>query len=194
MQELLIEEGLIKWVVNLLSAEAKTLSEYTLEYSTALLMNITLDNFGKAKVEEIAVKFITVMRDLLNHPNDQIKSFCSGTLYSVVSRTAIKQQALKMNLDGYLNELILQSPSSLSKYYSYTLKQLQETQPQEDDNYIMDEVVCIEQDENDNDIMEDQEIGEEDEFEDHFDGYTGPLGEELLCNFQLEGKEAENVF
>ncbi len=142
MQELLIEEGLIKWVVNLLSAEAKTLSEYTLEYSTALLMNITLDNFGKAKVEEIAVKFITVMRDLLNHPNDQIKSFCSGTLYSVVSRTAIKQQALKMNLDGYLNDLILQSPSALSKYYSYTLKQLQETQPQEDDNYIMDEVVC----------------------------------------------------
>ncbi len=41
--------------------------------------------------------------------------------------------------------------------------------------------------------MEDQEIGEEDEFEDHFDGYNGPLGEELLHHFQLEGKEAENV-
>ena len=41
--------------------------------------------------------------------------------------------------------------------------------------------------------MEDQEIGEEDEFEDHFEGYNGLLGEDLLRNFQLEGKEAENV-
>ena len=137
---MLIEEGMIKWIVNMLSAEGKLLSDYTLEYATALLMNLTLDNYGKQKSEEITLKFLTVMRDLLNHPNDQIKSFCSGTLYSVVSRTAIKQQALKMKLDDYLTDLIQQSPSSLNKYYSYTLKQLQDPQPSVDDNYVMDEV------------------------------------------------------
>ena len=41
-QELLIENDLIRWTVNTLTTERDILSEYSYEYGTALLMNLSL--------------------------------------------------------------------------------------------------------------------------------------------------------
>lgn len=186
-QEILIEQDLIKWTINMLSLEKSTLSEYTFEYGTALLMNLSLRSYGRQRCEEIVVKLLSVLMELLLHPNMQVRSFVSGTLYSILTRPSVKQQALKMGLEPLLKDLIRNSPDELQKNYTYILTQLQ-TAGAEDEN-----LSDINEDEHDQDIMDDEEIGEEDDFQDQIDPNFGPVGEELLHQFELGGKEAENV-
>lgn len=171
----------------MLSLEKNTLSEYSFEYGTALLMNLSLRSYGRQRCEEIVVKLLSMMMELLKHQNTQVRSFVSGTLYSILTRPVVKQQALKMGLESLLKDLIRTSPDDLQKNYSYILNQLQTTGP--DDDNLSD----INEDEHDADIMDDEEIGEEDDFQDQIDPDFSPVGEDLLQRFELGGKEAENV-
>lgn len=186
-QEILIEQDLIRWTTSMLSLEKHSLSEYSFEYGTALLMNLSLRSFGRQRCEEIVVKLLSVLMELLKHVNTQVRSFVSGTLYSVLTRPVIKAQALKMGLEPLLRELMRTSPDELQKNYSYILGQL--TSLGSDDENLSD----INEDEHDADIVDDEEIGEEDDFNDQIDPDFGPVGEELLARFELGGKEAENV-
>ena len=45
LQSLMIDEGIIEWLVTLLE-DNDSMSDYTLEYSTALLMNLCLRTSG----------------------------------------------------------------------------------------------------------------------------------------------------
>lgn len=47
MQSKMTEMGMVEWLVNLLE-DTDNLSDYTLEYSVALLMNLCLRNDGKS--------------------------------------------------------------------------------------------------------------------------------------------------
>jgi len=117
----------------MLSVERATLSEYSYEYGTALLMNLSLRSYGRQKCEEMCVKLLSVIMELLQHPNMQVRSFVSGTLYSILTRPVIKQHAIKMNLEGLLKELIRSSPEELQKNYTYIMNQLQ-TNTADDEN------------------------------------------------------------
>lgn len=48
-QSQMIKLDVIKWTVNMLKIEGNTLGNYTLEYATALLMNLSLRSQGKKK-------------------------------------------------------------------------------------------------------------------------------------------------
>jgi LisH domain-containing protein ARMC9 len=48
-QSQMIKLDVIKWTVNMLKIEGNTLGNYTLEYATALLMNLSLRSQGKRK-------------------------------------------------------------------------------------------------------------------------------------------------
>lgn len=53
-QTIMINLDVIKWIIQTLQAEAhENLSEYSLEYTTALLMNLSLRVQGKNKCEEL---------------------------------------------------------------------------------------------------------------------------------------------
>ena len=54
-QMLMIENDLIKWIIEVLKNEKDTLSEYSYEYATALFMNLSLRTEGKKKCEELEV-------------------------------------------------------------------------------------------------------------------------------------------
>ena len=45
------------------------LSEYSYEYSTALLMNLSLRSAGKTYCEDKNLKILNVLNDLLEHEN-----------------------------------------------------------------------------------------------------------------------------
>jgi hypothetical protein len=47
----MIELNLISWIVETIRDELDTLSDYSLEYATALLMNLSLRKEGKDKCE-----------------------------------------------------------------------------------------------------------------------------------------------
>lgn len=48
----MIQFDVINWILTTLKDEAERLSEYSLEYTTALLMNLSLRAAGKNKCED----------------------------------------------------------------------------------------------------------------------------------------------
>jgi len=60
---------MIKWISAVLQGEGKELSDYSIEYATALLMNLSLRNAGKDKCEEPNIFLLKVLHDLVEHEN-----------------------------------------------------------------------------------------------------------------------------
>ena len=54
-QKRLIDLDVIMWISNLLMIESSTMSEYTLEYGLALIMNLSLKSYGRDKCEKVSV-------------------------------------------------------------------------------------------------------------------------------------------
>lgn len=81
---IMIDLDIIKWVINLLKKEGNQLSENNLEYSTALLMNLTLRSKGKLKCEEVSNDILEVLNEHLENENNQVRTYVNGTLYSVL--------------------------------------------------------------------------------------------------------------
>ena len=58
---------MIKWIADVLKDEAETLSDYSIEYATALLMNLSLRAAGKSKCEDPGIQLLKVLNDLVEH-------------------------------------------------------------------------------------------------------------------------------
>ena len=66
------------------------LSEYTVEYTTALLMNLCLRRPGKLKAAASRVGVLRVLVDYLASDDEQVRTYVNGTLYCVLSLPALK--------------------------------------------------------------------------------------------------------
>lgn len=86
----MIELDLIQWIVETIRQELDTLSDYSLEYATALMMNLSLRVIGKAKCEEIP-ELLNVLGDLIENDNLQVRTHINGTLYSILTSHKLKQ-------------------------------------------------------------------------------------------------------
>eukprot|EP01017_Pseudomicrothorax_dubius_P016284 TRINITY_DN1848_c0_g1_i5.p1 TRINITY_DN1848_c0_g1~~TRINITY_DN1848_c0_g1_i5.p1 ORF type:complete len:864 (+),score=199.42 TRINITY_DN1848_c0_g1_i5:102-2693(+) len=176
LQILMIENDLIKWTINVLKKEAESMSDYSLEYATALLMNLSLRTAGKVKCEDEGHEILSVLTNLLEHDNAQVRTFVNGTLYSVLSRPRLKEEAMAMRLDEALQQLLEHSEDRLKKQIQYILNQLSMNEAENEDN-----TSDTNDDDNDvDDAEEDEEIGDDDEEEEHIDYPNGLYGEELL--------------
>ena len=65
----MIQLDMIKWISEVLKAETESLSDYSIEYATALLMNLSLRAAGKDKCEEPEIELLKVLNDLVEHEN-----------------------------------------------------------------------------------------------------------------------------
>jgi len=79
----------IKWIVETIRDELDTLCDYTLEYATALLMNLSLRVEGKNKCEVIP-GILEVLNELIENDNLQVRTHVNGTLYSLLTRSSLK--------------------------------------------------------------------------------------------------------
>jgi hypothetical protein len=61
----MIELGLVEWLIQHLSASADAMKAYTLEYSTALLMNLCLHRSAKERCVPLAKTVLTLLSALL---------------------------------------------------------------------------------------------------------------------------------
>jgi LisH domain-containing protein ARMC9 len=62
-----------------------------LEYTTALLMNLSLRTEGKNKCEEMPKNIVLqVLSDLIEHDNMVVRTHVNGTLYSILTRKSLK--------------------------------------------------------------------------------------------------------
>ena len=204
-QTLMIEQGLIHWICDTLRRHHDersgngngVLSEYTIEYATALLMNLSLRTLGKIKAEEPEVKILEVLNDFVESDNTQVRTYVNGTLYSVLTRPILKEQAMAMGMDEMLRLLMEHSQEQFRKQIEYILEQLS-ADVAATDGAAPDAASDEEDDEDVEADDDDEEDAEEEEVDDESlpspdgDGVGGgggggdaKCGEELLLSLYL---------
>ena len=87
----MIQLDMIKWISQILKKETEQLSDYSIEYATALLMNLSLRSSGKDKCEEPAIELLQVLNELVEHENPQVRTYVNGTLYSIFTRKKLRE-------------------------------------------------------------------------------------------------------
>jgi hypothetical protein len=65
----MIQLDMIKWISTILKEEGDQLSDYSIEYATALLMNLSLRSSGKDKCEDPEIELLKVLNNLVEHDN-----------------------------------------------------------------------------------------------------------------------------
>jgi len=88
----LIQLGIVRWIVDVLK-EYKELDAYTLEYVTALLMNLSLRSAGKKACLDPDLKVLEMLSSMLSIDNNDIKTYINGTIYSLLSLPEFKARA-----------------------------------------------------------------------------------------------------
>lgn len=147
-QTAMIADDLIGWLVDELQ-DSDCLSDYTLEYSAALLMNLCLRTKGKRKCAERAKHVLKVLTDLLGHENHEIRPYVNGALYSILCIPSVRQEAKEMSIEEILRCYNKEENPDLNRQIEFIIKQLNsvdEEGPESDDDE--------EDDDNDEDLME----------------------------------------
>lgn len=99
-QLFMIERGIIRWIAQTLKLEKDDLSETSMQYLTALLMNVTLKKCGKQKCEK--EQMIQLLIDLLEIEEQEVRSFVCGSIYSLIMMPKIREEALRIKLPQQL--------------------------------------------------------------------------------------------
>uniref|UniRef100_A0A673XLV8 LisH domain-containing protein ARMC9 n=1 Tax=Salmo trutta TaxID=8032 RepID=A0A673XLV8_SALTR len=122
-QSAMIEDGLIDWLVDELQ-DSDCLSDYTLEYAVALLMNLCLRTRGKRKCAENPKHVLKVLTDLLGHENHEIRPYVNGTLYSILCIHAVREEAKEMSMEEILRCYSREENPELNRQIEFIIKQL----------------------------------------------------------------------
>ena len=166
-QNKLIELNVIHYIVNLFACESDTLSDYTIEYGLALIMNLSLRKAGREKFEAIADKTIQILQKFMDKDNIQVLTCINGTLYSLLKKQKFKNEARNKGLDVQLKNAKIDNPQ-LKKQITYILEELNKP-PEEEEEY----------DEN-----FEEDINAKDDDENNYDDYSE--GESIDGNFLEE--------
>uniref|UniRef100_A0A8D1WNS2 LisH domain-containing protein ARMC9 n=1 Tax=Sus scrofa TaxID=9823 RepID=A0A8D1WNS2_PIG len=123
LQTAMIRDGLIFWLIDILK-EPDCLSDYTLEYSVALLMNLCLRSAGKNVCAQAAGLVLKVLSDLLGHENHEIQPYVNGALYSILSIASIREEARAMGMEDILRCFIREGNAEMIRQIEFIIKQL----------------------------------------------------------------------
>ncbi|XP_046850759.1 lisH domain-containing protein ARMC9-like [Xenia sp. Carnegie-2017] len=123
LQTQMIENNLIPWLIDVLE-EHDSLSDYTLEYSVALLMNLCLRTAGKQKCSHDASHILRVLSDLLGHENHEIRPYVNGSLYSILAVSNVREQARDMGMQEILECFLKDEDVDMQRQVQFIIKQL----------------------------------------------------------------------
>ncbi|KAM8790685.1 lisH domain-containing protein ARMC9 [Rhynchonycteris naso] len=151
LQTAMIRDGLIFWLIDLLK-DPDCLSDYTLEYSVALLMNLCLRSAGKKACSKVAGLVLKVLSDLLGHENHEIQPYVNGALYSILSVPSIREEARAMGMEDILRCFLREGNAEMTRQIEFIVKQLNSEELL--DGVLESDDDEDEDDEEDHDIME----------------------------------------
>lgn len=87
---IMINENLTEWLIDLLE-DNEELTDYTLEYAIALLMNLCLRSEGKRRCAKIHEKTLKVLTELLGNSNPEVFEIAFNYfLYSLLRTNNLK--------------------------------------------------------------------------------------------------------
>nr|XP_017535239.2 lisH domain-containing protein ARMC9 isoform X3 [Manis javanica] len=123
LQTAMIRDGLIFWLIDILK-DPDCLSDYMLEYSVALLMNLCLRSAGKNMCAKVAHLVLKVLSDLLGHENHEIQPYVNGALYSILSIPSIREEARAMGMEDILRCFSKEGDAEMTRQIEFIIKQL----------------------------------------------------------------------
>ena len=145
-QNKLIELNIIHYLTDIYMFQADTLSEYSIEYGLALLMNLSLRKEGKEKYEAIGEKIINILIKFLKYENIQILTCVNGILFSLIKKKKIKILAKEMGIVDCLNELKRLKNEQINKQIKYIQDELSKDSEENADNPNNKEDSFVEED------------------------------------------------
>ncbi|XP_067659253.1 lisH domain-containing protein ARMC9-like [Haliotis asinina] len=151
LQSAMIDKGVIEWLVGVLE-DNDSLSDYTLEYSVALLMNLCLRTSGKKRCAKNARQTLKVLSDLLGHDNTEILPYVNGALYSILAIPSIREAAKAMDMEEILRCFIKDGQQDMNRQIEFIIKQLNSNEA--GDEYESDDEEEEDDDEEDQDALE----------------------------------------
>ena len=160
-QDKLIELNVIHYLVDILTNQSDSLSNYTIEYGLALLMNLSLRNEGKEKFETVAEKIINIIIKFLSYDNIQILTCINGILYSLLKRKKIRDVAKILGVEKKLEELKRFNNEQIDKQIKYILDEL--------NNYSVDNIEY--NGDNKEELFVEEDINAEDDFNNIYNEY-----------------------
>jgi hypothetical protein len=102
-----------------------TLSESTIEYGLALLLNLSLNKNGRNKFEEDSERTIQILIHYLNKDNNvQVQTSINGALYSLLRKKGLKEAAKKFGIENIIQNSNITDPVN-QRQISYILKELE---------------------------------------------------------------------
>ncbi|XP_053316729.1 lisH domain-containing protein ARMC9 [Spea bombifrons] len=152
MQSAMIQDGLIFWLVQELE-DTDQLSDYTVEYSVALLMNLCLRSAGKKMCAKAASHVLRVLSDLLGHENHEIRPYVNGALYSILSVPPIREESRAMGMQEVLRCFFKEGNADMNRQLEFIIRQLN-SEEKLDEVAESDDEDEAEDDEEDQDILE----------------------------------------
>lgn len=97
----MIQAGMVEWLFQQFSNHDKE-SLYSVEYGTALLMNLCLHQSARELCIPMAQNVLTVLIRLLSTPVTQALAYINGTLYSLITHPKLNDAALAIGLQEAL--------------------------------------------------------------------------------------------
>lgn len=117
-----------------------------------------------------------MLNEHIEHENLQVRTYVNGTLYSLLTRPNLKEQARALGMPEMLKYLLAHSEEQLARQVRYIIDQLESDQVEE----------CVSDDNEDAlEYEEDEDYETENEEEIDTDIVNGgiPIGEQLLQDF-----------
>jgi hypothetical protein len=101
-QDTMIENETIESCIQILNEEQDTLCAHSLDYFTALLMNLCLRIEGRERCAKYPIDIFELMENLLHFESSQVRTFVNGILFSLISHPELKKRAKET---GFLKRL-----------------------------------------------------------------------------------------
>ncbi len=194
-QNKLIELGIIKWLIDTFTYENKNLSDYTIEYGLALILNLALKKNGREKFEEDSERIIQILINYINVDNIQTQTCVNGTLYSLIKRPLLRDAAKKFGVDNIIKNIQNSNPQT-QKQMTYILEELNNennninTEDNIEENFEEDPNTI---DENENNILDDEYAELDSIDEELVKKHYQSIGEFLIRNDNQNVEEEQKI-
>ncbi|XP_065170535.1 uncharacterized protein [Atheta coriaria] len=174
MREVMINAGVMEWLILFIEKNHHKMTTYEAEYSTALLTNLCINKEARSRCERVADRVVTVIDDLIDTPHKCCLPYINPILYSLLLNPVINDRAVSNGIGVKLKQLynVYENNIELSKQLDAIIAMHEARDFCECDDADTEDVT----NQNHADYLE-QELSLRDPI------YHTPMGEELLKLF-----------
>lgn len=131
-QTLMVDENLVDRIISVIGSKLPSLSDYSLEYFLALLMNLILNPKGLAIFEnQDNLSCLDMLLSLLKDCSQAIRHFINGIIYSLLVSGRIKQYFIEMNLKSIITQNYDDLDDIFKQQVDFIIQRLENESPED---------------------------------------------------------------